>query len=133
MYDQSMWLKKIPQLLCNSICHGSNSSCENKPTFFKSLFSVIYKKDSRLYLKIYASFHKFIIIFMFYIFTERPKFTVTYTYHIKKFAAVDISKLVTFLKHIERSEVLRIEFLFIPICSCQEHELIIKSRCELNA
>ncbi|RNA20973.1 hypothetical protein BpHYR1_000939 [Brachionus plicatilis] len=35
--------------------------------------------------------------------------------------------------HIERSEVLRMEFLFIPICSCQEHELIIKSRCELNA
>ncbi|RMZ99677.1 hypothetical protein BpHYR1_002743 [Brachionus plicatilis] len=34
---------------------------------------------------------------------------------------------------IERSEVLRMEFLFIPICSCQEHELIIKSRCELSA
>ncbi|RNA39593.1 hypothetical protein BpHYR1_051148 [Brachionus plicatilis] len=34
---------------------------------------------------------------------------------------------------IERSEVLRMEFLFIPICSCQEHELIINSRCELSA
>ncbi|RMZ98301.1 hypothetical protein BpHYR1_027627 [Brachionus plicatilis] len=30
---------------------------------------------------------------------------------------------------IERSEVLRMEFLFIPIFSCQEHELIINSRC----
>ncbi|RNA12701.1 hypothetical protein BpHYR1_018961 [Brachionus plicatilis] len=37
------------------------------------------------------------------------------------------------LVNIERSEVLRMEFLFIPICSCQEHELIIKSRCELSA
>ncbi|RNA01058.1 hypothetical protein BpHYR1_003710 [Brachionus plicatilis] len=33
--------------------------------------------------------------------------------------------------NIERSEVL--QYLFIPICSCQEHELIIKSRCELSA
>ncbi|RNA01907.1 hypothetical protein BpHYR1_023302 [Brachionus plicatilis] len=37
------------------------------------------------------------------------------------------------LDNIERSEVLRMEFLFIPICSCQEHELIINSRCELSA
>ncbi|RMZ96596.1 hypothetical protein BpHYR1_018294 [Brachionus plicatilis] len=37
-----------------------------------------------------------------------------------------------YVTDIERSEVLRMEFLFIPICSCQEHELIIKSRCELR-
>ncbi|RNA14973.1 hypothetical protein BpHYR1_005705, partial [Brachionus plicatilis] len=45
-----------------------------------------------------------------------------------------IIKKENFVKFdIERSEVLRMEFLFILICSCQEHELIIKSRCELNA
>ncbi|RNA14109.1 hypothetical protein BpHYR1_052514 [Brachionus plicatilis] len=42
-------------------------------------------------------------------------------------------KFILFVNDIERSEVLRMEFLFIPICSCQEHELIIKSRCELSA
>ncbi|RNA29684.1 hypothetical protein BpHYR1_007559 [Brachionus plicatilis] len=36
-------------------------------------------------------------------------------------------------KKYNNSEVLRMEFLFIPLCSCQEHELIIKSRCELSA
>ncbi|RNA13866.1 hypothetical protein BpHYR1_018892 [Brachionus plicatilis] len=41
----------------------------------------------------------------------------------------------TCIGHIsELSElILRMEFLFIPICSCQEHELIINSRCELSA
>ncbi|RNA43770.1 hypothetical protein BpHYR1_031303 [Brachionus plicatilis] len=32
----------------------------------------------------------------------------------------------------ERSEVLRMKFLLIPMCSCQENELINKSRCMLN-
>ncbi|RNA44100.1 hypothetical protein BpHYR1_013561 [Brachionus plicatilis] len=41
--------------------------------------------------------------------------------------------LGVYVTDIERSEVLRMEFLFIPICSCQEHELIINSRCELSA
>ncbi|RNA13747.1 hypothetical protein BpHYR1_019185 [Brachionus plicatilis] len=48
---------------------------------------------------------------------------------IKKIIFLSLLPIVT---DIESSEV-HIEFIFIPICSCQEHELIIMSRCELSA